>query len=358
MNQLHPTAAEIGEETLTRRRRAAESQTSPPFRIVLVEDDASIVRLLTRILESPDVKILPCSTGAEGLKVIDQEEWDLCILDRALPDLDGLEICRHVKADPRFDARQVIMLSGYSSLDARVEALDLGADDYITKPFHPTELLARVRASRRVVEMQKQLVDVARQLEELSARDGLTGIFNRRHFGATLDRAFEHSTRYGRPLSVAIIDVDCFKRINDSYGHQAGDEVLAEVAKRFTSSVRTSDYLARYGGEEFVVLLPETELEDVLSFSEKLRTSVASAPVPIANDRSLPVTVSVGAASLTHSHFKSSAEMIAAADQALYRAKRNGRNRVEAERRRAPRPPREERASRPRMSSGPFASAS
>ena len=215
------TTTDIGEDTLTRRRRAAQNQTSPPFRIVLIEDDPCIVRLLEKILDEQNMKITACSTGAVGLEVLDREEWDLCLLDRGLPDFDGIEICRYIKADARFDARQVIMLSGYSSLEARVEALNLGADDYITKPFHPIELLARVKASRRVVEMQQQLVDMARQLEELSARDGLTGIFNRRHFGATLDRAFEHSTRYSRPLSVAIIDVDCFKSINDSFGRSA-----------------------------------------------------------------------------------------------------------------------------------------
>lgn len=333
---MSPYQKAVGEDTLTRRRRTADSQLSAmPFRIVLVDDDPAILRLLSRILGSKGLHVIPCATGAEALRVIETQEWELCLLDRGLPDLDGLEICRHIKADPRFDARQVIVLSAYESIDARVKALDLGADDYIPKPFHPKELLARVNASRRVVEMQQQLVDMAGRLEELSARDGLTGIFNRRHFSATLESFFNHSSRYRRPLSVAIIDVDCFKTVNDSFGHQAGDAVLAEVAKRFSGSVRDSDYLARYGGEEFIVLLPETHLEDAVSFGEKLRAAIASSPIGINGGHEVPVTVSVGAASLTHTEFTSSAEMIAAADQALYRAKNNGRNRVEAERRRA-----------------------
>jgi diguanylate cyclase (GGDEF)-like protein len=327
--------ADVGEDTLTRRRRVAQSRrTSTPCRIVLIDDDPAIVRLLTKVLGGNDVEVTACATGTAGLDAVEHQPWEICLIDRGLPDFDGIEICRHIKANARFDARQVIMLSGYDSLQARVEALNLGADDYITKPFHPTEVLARVNASRRVVEMQQQLVDMARQLEELSGRDDLTGIFNRRHFGTTLDRAFDHSHRYRRPLSVAIIDVDRFKNINDSFGHQAGDAVLAEVAKRFSRSVRSSDCLARYGGEEFVVLLPETQLDDAVSFSEKLRSAVAAAPV-IAEGQAVPVTVSVGAASLAHTEFNSPSEMIAAADQALYRAKRNGRNRVEAERRRA-----------------------
>ncbi len=334
----YQTAVGIGEDTLTRRRRTANNQQSrTPFRILLVDDDPAILRLLTRILGSKGLDVIPCATGAEALHAIETQEWELCLLDRGLPDLDGLEICRHIKAHPRFDARQVIVLSAYESIEARVKALDLGADDYITKPFHSTELLARVNASRRVVEMQHQLVEMAGQLEQLSARDALTGIFNRRHFGATLESFFNHSSRYQRPLSVAIIDVDCFKTVNDSFGHQAGDAVLAEVAKRFSGSVRDSDYLARYGGEEFIVLLPETHLEDAVSFGEKLRAAIEASPIGIIGGREVPVTVSVGAASLTHTQFSSSGEMIAAADQALYRAKHKGRNRVEAERRRASR---------------------
>ena len=305
--------------------------------MVLIDDDPAIVRLLRKILTDHGMEVTACSTASAGLETLDQQAWEICLLDRGLPDSDGIEICRRVKAEARFDARRVIMLSGYDSLDARVEALNLGADDYITKPFHPAEVLARVNASRRVVEMQQQLVEMARQLEELSGRDDLTGVFNRRHFRRTVARAFDHCRRYKRPLSVAIIDVDHFKNVNDCFGHQAGDTVLAEVAKRFMRSVRSSDYLARYGGEEFVVILPETQLGDAVTFSEKLRAAIASAPVPIADGEELPLTVSVGAASLSHSEFSSAAEMIRAADQALYRAKRNGRNRVEAERRRTQR---------------------
>ncbi|HEV8431865.1 MAG TPA: diguanylate cyclase, partial [Thermoanaerobaculia bacterium] len=308
-----------------------------PCRIVLIDDDPAIVRLLKKILTDHGIQVTACPTAAAGLEVLEQQEWDICLLDRGLPDSDGIEICRRIKAEARFDARQVIMLSGYDSLEALVEALNLGADDYITKPFHSAEVLARVNASRRVVEMQQQLVEMARQLEEFSGRDDLTGIFNRRHFRKTVARAFDHSRRYHRPLSVALIDVDHFKKVNDSFGHQAGDIVLAEVAKRFMRSVRSSDYLARYGGEEFVVLLPETQLGDALTFGEKLRAAIACAPVPIAGGEALPLTVSVGTASLDHTQFNSAAEMIRAADQALYRAKRNGRNRVEAERRRTQR---------------------
>ncbi|HEX7706916.1 MAG TPA: diguanylate cyclase [Thermoanaerobaculia bacterium] len=323
-----------GDDTLTRRRRAAESQKQKPFRVVTIDDDPAILRLLERVLRRAGMEVTKCASGAAGLEAIEAGEWDLCLLDRGLPDMDGMEICRRVKADPQFDARQVIILSAYGSLDARVEALDLGANDYITKPFHPTELLARVHAARRVVEMQKQLVEMAGQLEELSMRDGLTGVYNRRHFGTTLEKAFAHSQRYQRPLSVAVIDVDCFKTINDSLGHQAGDSVLAEVARRFSRSIRASDYVARYGGEEFVVLLPETQLEDAVTFGEKLRQAIAEAPVALGAGQEVPVTVSVGAASLSHTQFTSASEMVAAADQALYRAKRNGRNCVQAERRR------------------------
>jgi two-component system cell cycle response regulator len=307
---------------------------SSRFRVVLVDDDPAILRLVSTILRPSGAEVICCPTGAAGLEALEMREWELCLLDRWLPDIDGRVICRRIKADRRFDARQVILLTAHSSLDDKVSGFALGADDYITKPFQPVELMARVNAARRVIEMQKQLVEMAHRLEELSSRDSLTGVFNRRHFSTMLETAFQHSTRYQRPLSVVIIDVDHFKNINDSFGHQSGDVVLAEVAARFARSVRASDTVARYGGEEFVVLLPETPLADAMMFAEKLRTVISSSPVRLPDGIELPVTVSVGTASLAHTGFATSSEMIAAADQALYRAKHNGRNRVEAERRR------------------------
>ena len=328
--------AEIGEDTLTRLRRGQHGRS--PFRVVLVDDDHSILRLVGKIFDASGIKVIACPTGTEALAVLEQREWDLCLLDRQLPDIDGMVICRRIKDEPRFDTRQVIMLSASTSTEDKIEAFSAGADAYITKPFVPVELVARVNASRRVVEMQKQLVDLTRQLEVLSTRDALTGVFNRRHFGTMLEQAFHQATRYERPLSLVLIDVDRFKLINDSFGHQVGDQVLAEVARRFAASIRSSDYIARYGGEEFVVLLPETMLEDALRFGEKLRSTIASGAVVTNSGLALPVTVSVGTASLAHSGFQSAEEMLAAADQALYRAKNNGRNRVEAERRRTRRP--------------------
>jgi diguanylate cyclase (GGDEF)-like protein len=335
MENLTP-GVEIGEDTLTRLRREHNGATGHP--VVLIDDDLSILRLVGKILDGAGIPVITCATGAEGLAVLESCEWDLCLLDRQLPDIDGTEICRRIKDEARFDTRQVIMLSGCTSTDDKIEAFAAGADAYITKPFVPIELVARVNAARRVVAMQKQLVDLTRQLEELSARDALTGAFNRRHFATMIEQAFSQAKRYERPLSLVLIDVDRFKMINDSFGHQVGDQVLSEIARRFASSIRASDYLARYGGEEFVVLLPETALEDAVRFGEKLCSVIAATPVMTAAGLALPVTVSVGTASLTHSCFQSSEEMIAAADQALYRAKHNGRNRVEAERRRMRRP--------------------
>jgi len=284
------------------------------------------------------------------MAAIESEAWDLLLLDLQLGDMDGADICRRIKADSRFDTRQVIMLTGRSSSNDKVAGFARGADDYITKPFQHEELLARVRAAKRVIDLQNELLALTRRLEEISVTDSLTGVYNRRHMAVTLQQAFDHAIRYQRPLSLTIVDVDFFKRINDSMGHQAGDEVLAEVARRFGGSIRSSDYVARYGGEEFLILLPETRFEEALTFAEKLRNAIASHPV-VTSAGEIQVTVSVGTASLPHTEFESPEGMLSAADRALYRAKNNGRNRVEAERRRHSRQECSSESSRPRRDS-------
>jgi len=308
-------------------------QARQPFRVMIIDDDPAIIRLVSALVLREGLEILCCANGRDGLAAIESETWDLLLLDLQLGDMDGTDICRLVKADSRFDARQVIMLTGRSSANDKVAGFARGADDYITKPFQHEELLARVRAAKRVIDLQKELLALTRRLEEISVTDSLTGVYNRRHMGATLQKAFDHAMRYERPLSLTIVDVDFFKRINDSLGHQAGDEVLTEVARRFASCIRSSDYVARYGGEEFLILLPETRFEEAVTFADKLRGAISSRPIATAAGE-IHVTISAGTASLPHTEFESAEAMLSAADRALYRAKNNGRNRVEAERRR------------------------
>ena len=301
--------------------------------IILLEDDANVSHMLSRQLERAGYSVRTASTIARARELA-QGSWDLVILDRHLPDGDGVDLCRELRAaDPH---AYIVMLTAASSDAAKLEGFACGADDYITKPAQIDELIARVRAGLRIVALQKQLL-------ELSQTDPLTALRNRRAFDERLDDAFEHSRRYERPLSLVILDVDHFKSVNDSYGHDAGDAVLRGVANIIAGGTRQTDFAARIGGEEFAILLPETPLFEALQFGEKLRSSIGALPV---NGHS--VTVSIGVANVPHSRIPSKGELFRAADQALYRAKMNGRNRVEIERRRNCRGE-EDRAPRPHL---------
>src|SRR5688500_76592 len=238
--------------------------------IAIVDDDAAIRRLVRLFLHRAGFDTLECTTGEEARSTLQAEPWDLVILDRKLPDLDGVVLAQEIKAKPEFRSRYIIMLTGESEQADKVAGLELGADDYITKPFQYPALLARIRAGKRIVDLQNELLESNRRLELLSITDGLTKLHNHRHFQDELARAFEESQRYQRPLSLAMIDIDFFKKINDSYGHAAGDDVLKQVAALFRSSVRSTDLVARYGGEEFAVMMPETTLQDGIAFAEKI----------------------------------------------------------------------------------------
>ena len=312
--------------------------TSPgQFTIVVVDDDAAIRRLVRLFLKRAGYQIVECTTGAEAREVLWSTMWDLAILDRRLPDLDGVVLAQQLKTNPDFRTRYLIMLTGEDEQEDKVEGLELGADDYITKPFQYPELLARIRAGKRIVDLQKELVETNKRLELLSITDGLTKLNNHRYFQDELARAFEEAQRYQRPLSLAMIDIDFFKKVNDTYGHAVGDDVLKQVAKLYKDSVRSTDLVARYGGEEFAVMMPETNLHDGIAFAEKVRKILESTPMAT-QIGPLPVTVSIGVASVPHSRIHTAKELIIAADKALYRAKKNGRNQVQAERRRETRP--------------------
>ncbi len=310
----------------------ASSLRSPPkpvadFTIVIVDDDAAIRRLVRLFLRRAGYETLEYTTGEEARAALQREPWDLAILDRRLPDMDGVVLAHELKSNTDFRSRYIIMLTGEDEQEDKVEGLELGADDYITKPFQYPELLARIRAGKRIVDLQKELLETNKRLELLSITDGLTKLHNHRYFQDELARAFEESQRYQRPLSLAMIDIDFFKKVNDTYGHAVGDDVLKRSAALYRSSVRSTDLVARYGGEEFAVMMPETTLQDGMAFAEKIRQLIEAAPMDT-QAGPLQATVSIGVASVPLSRIHSAKELIIAADKALYRAKRGGRNRV------------------------------
>jgi two-component system, cell cycle response regulator len=315
--------------TLPSRAPVSESAA---FRIAIVDDDPAIRRLVRHYLTTRGFEIFGCTTGDEARAMLAAEPWDLAVLDRKLPDMDGLDLCKELRTNPDMRMRYIIMLTGKDEQEDKIEGLESGADDYVTKPFQLPELLARIRAGKRIVDLQKELLESNRRLELLSVTDGLTKLHNHRYFQDELAKKFEESQRYERPLSLAMIDIDFFKKVNDTYGHAVGDEVLKAVARLYENSVRSTDLVARYGGEEFAVMMPETDLADAEVSAEKIRSIIESAPIAT-QAGPLPITVSIGLASVPRSRIHSAKELIVAADKALYRAKRAGRNQVHAERR-------------------------
>lgn len=304
----------------------------PSPQILLVEDDRSIIRLLRHQLKRHGYEVAVGESLAAGQELLRQANCcDLILLDRRLPDGDGVTLCTELRA--KNPHAYILMLTGDSSASAKLEGFSCGADDYVTKPFQLEELLARIRAGLRIVELQKALLESNRRLEELSNTDALTALRNRRFFERTFSTMFEHARRYQRPLSVAMVDVDHFKKINDAHGHAAGDAVLKRVAEAISSCTRKSDVVARVGGEEFAIVLPETPLFEALQFAEKIRATIATTEV-VVDGVTLSVHASVGIANIPHSRFTEPGVLLEAADLALYRAKQKGRNRVEMERRR------------------------
>ena len=280
---------------------------------MVVDDDPSIRRLTRKLLEDDGFQVIESASGRDALQKIGDSTWHILLLDLNLGDLDGTTLCQKVKADERFVGRHVIILSADSDPMKKVALLDLGADDYVSKPFHPAELVARVRAGGRFVELQRKLIAI-------NSEDGLTHLYNHKYFQEKLALEYESAARYGRPLSIAMIDVDFFKDVNDSQGHASGDLVLQTIAHALLAETRSSDVAARYGGDEFALILRETKIEDAIRCANRISAAV----------RKFGVTVSIGLAALPHRRITSARQLLEYADRALYRAKRSGKDRVNA----------------------------
>lgn len=245
-----------------------------------------------------------------------------------MPGVDGFELLARLQADPRLADVPVIVLTGEDDLETKVQALESGASDYLTKPFADPELLARVKVHRNLKLLREELREANRRLRELAIRDPLTGVFNRRHLHDLLDAELDRSRRHERSVALILADVDHFKRINDQLGHVTGDRVLTAVARALAEGVRSHDSVGRFGGEEFVVLLPETSLDEAMAVAERLRAAVAALALP--DLEGLEVRMSLGVAEARGVGSAGADPLLAAADDALYRAKRTGRDRVVA----------------------------
>lgn len=292
------------------------------FTLLIVDDEKHNRTLLTELLQD-DYQIILAKNGVQALKKARERSPDLILLDVLMPEMDGLAVIRALKAGDATRHIPVIFVSALDSILDEERGLELGAVDYITKPFHPPIVRVRVRN-------HLQSVHQRRLLEQLAMIDSLTEIPNRRRYTEVYKLEWRRCLRNSKALSLIIVDVDHFKIYNDTYGHAAGDLVLKRVAKAIQSALkRPADFVARYGGEEFVVVLPEIDAEFAQQVAEAIRAAVQALAIAFPESATSPwVTVSLGGASWLPRHNEVDTELFGRADQCLYDAKRSGRNQV------------------------------
>ncbi|WP_292661909.1 diguanylate cyclase [Nitratifractor sp.] len=283
-----------------------------------MDDEVVNLDILAELLDRFDV--IDVTSGEEALEVLAKEKIDLILLDILMPGMDGYEVCRTIKADKSLRHIPVIFITSKND-DLSIEhAYEIGASDYITKPFRHRELVARVGNALRIQELQEEL-------RLLASIDPMTRLYNRRYFTTMADKILKLARREKNPLSLAILDIDRFKRINDTYGHLAGDRVITALSEKLMSRYRESDLLCRFGGEEFVILMPNTELDVAALLAERTRKEVEKLQVPY-NGKTISMTVSIGVSQVDLENEETLDPVLKRADDALYIAKKQGRNQV------------------------------
>lgn len=297
--------------------------------ILVVDDQPRNLKVLITFLKEHSFQIRVAISGEQALKYMEKEVPDLILLDVMMPGIDGFETCRQIKGNPQTAALPILFMTALDSVTDKVAGFEAGGADYITKPFQQMEVLARVNAHMTIRKQQQELLQQKKLMQKMSITDDLTGLYNRRHLNTHLIREFEHCKRYKTALSCIMLDLDHFKQVNDSHGHEFGDEVLRSVSALIKESVRSSDYVFRFGGEEFVVLLPETKKEGAMRTAEKIRSTIAAAHIQNSQRTiSIRVTISGGVATFQAGDEYAANNLINLADKALYTAKETGRNRI------------------------------
>ncbi|MBN9659921.1 MAG: diguanylate cyclase [Acidobacteria bacterium] len=296
---------------------------------ILVADDSLLMRrLLESTLQGWGYEVVTASSGDEAWACLQQEDAPpLAILDWMMPVHTGPELCRLMRTLARPVYTYIILLTSRALREDIVEGLGAGADDYVIKPFDKHELEVRLRAGRRIIDLQAELMRAQEALRIQATRDGLTRTWNRAAILEILDREVIRASREHRPLGVVMLDLDHFKRINDEYGHLCGDAALSEAAHRVAGCIRAYDAFGRYGGEEFLVVVPGAEDSGLISHAERLRIAIESSPFSL-NGQNVNITASFGACTMVPSDSSDAELLLRSADNALYEAKHRGRNSV------------------------------
>lgn len=296
--------------------------------VLVVDDSASIRSQIRGVLQQVEwfEEFIEAGDGLQAFKLMVDRLPDLVVCDLIMPVFDGVKFLALRATRPELAGIPVIMLTAEGDANRKVEVLDQGASDYVTKPFNDRELLARVKVHYRLKVLQDQLREANKRLESLADTDGLTGLYNRRYFDTLLSRELQRTQRYKTPLGLVLLDIDHFKKINDRFGHPMGDEVLRNVSRIVTSSVRVTDSVARYGGEEIAIVFTQTTAQGVAEVTDRLRQRVADFPHDYQGS-SVKCSASFGVSVCDGRGVTPTArELIERADRALYRAKHSGRN--------------------------------
>jgi two-component system cell cycle response regulator len=303
---------------------------SPPA-ILLAEDDPVTRMLMTRFLKKAGYEVDAVSDGAEAFDKMLKRYYPILVTDWEMPGMDGLGLCKAVRNMQLDGYVYALLLTARDGKEHIIAGLEAGADDYLTKPVHEAELIARLNAGRRILDLEHSLRAANQRNRILSITDALTGAFNRRYLMEQLPREVERCRRYAYPLTVIMCDIDHFKRINDEKGHAAGDDVLQQFVGRVQKSIRShSDWIARYGGEEFLLVLPETDFKSGVFVAEKVRELIRAAPFATrAGEIGVTASFGVAATGPAGPDFTLKVEaLIKSADQCLYRSKEEGRDRT------------------------------
>ncbi|MBF0258117.1 MAG: diguanylate cyclase [Desulfamplus sp.] len=307
--------------------------------ILVVDDNPQNLRLLIAILSRHGYKVRPAPSGEIALKSAFSTLPELILLDIMMPEMDGYEVCQKLKDNELTKSIPVIFISAIDAIQDKVKAFEMGAVDYITKPFQAEEILARVNTHISLSRTQKMLEEeiklrivsekalktISLKYQNMAMQDYLTGVSNRRYFMKRAEEELSRAVRYNHPITFLMMDIDHFKNINDTYGHQAGDQILKNVATICMDAFRVNDLFGRIGGEEFAALLPETTFDDAKIVAERVRQNVEDFSLKT-EGKQLACTISIGISSLTDKNYQTLDLLMKQADDALYLAKSSGRN--------------------------------